>query len=278
MLKGERQKKWLLLGVSIALGCCSAWSISNHLANKTRELEGRNRVEYVNVLVAARELKQGDLIRQEDLDEHAFQASGVAHDIVHSDDIDSVIGLRLRTDLHQGAWVVRSALAEPTAPRLAERLSPSLRAITLSVDPVNALSGLLKPGDHVDLFVSFDHEGRRVTALLLGSVEIIATDHYTKDFRPLADNRERDYSTITVAVSPADSVLLVTARQTGTISAALSAQDAVGPSRPSDTIALNLAEMLGLQEVGSGESAQIIYGDRLDTEFAAQTLEMQRSR
>ena len=278
MLKSERQKKWLLLGVSIALGCCSAWSINNHLANKTRELEGRNRIEYVNVLVAARELKQGDLIRQEDLDEHAFQAQGVAHDAVHSDDIDSVIGMRLRTDLLQGAWVVRSSLAEPAVPRLAERLSPSLRALTLSVDSVNAMSGLLKPGDHVDLFVSFDHEGRRVTALLLGSVEIIATDQYTRDSRPPADNRERDYSTITVVVSPADSILLVTARQTGTISAALSAQDAVGPRRSSETIALNLAEMLGLQGVGSGESAQVIYGDRLDTEFETQAVEVQRSR
>lgn len=278
MLKNERQKKWLLLGVSIALGSCSAWSISSHLASKTRELEGRNRVEYVTVLVAARDLKQGDVIRQEDIDENAFQASGVAHDIVQSDDIESVIGMRLRTDLHQGAWVVRSALAEPTTPRLAERLSPSLRAITLSVDSVNAMSGLLKPGDHVDLFVSFDHEGRRVTARLLGSVEIIATDQYTKDFKPPTDKRERDYSTITVAVSPADSILLVTARQTGIISAALSAHDAIGPTRPSDTIALNLAEMLGLQKVGSGESAQIIYGDRLDTEIEAQTLEIQRSR
>lgn len=278
MLKSERQKKWLLLGLSIALGCLSAWSISSHLANKTRELEGRNRVEYVNVLVAARELKQGDVIRQEDLDEHVFQASGVARDVVHSDDIESVIGLRLRTDLNQGAWVVRSALGEPTAPRLADRLNPSLRAITFSVDSVNAMSGLLKPGDHVDLFVSFDHEGRRITARLLGAVEIIATDQYTKDFRPPADQRERDYSTITVAVSPADAILLVTARQTGTISAALSAHDAVGPSRPSDTIALNLAEMLGLQDVSAGESAQVIYGDRLDAEFEAQTAEVQRSR
>ncbi len=278
MIRSERQKKWLLLGVSIALGCGSAWSISAHLANKMRELEGRNRVEYVNVLVAARELKQGDLIRQEDLNEHAFQAQGIAHDIVHSDDIDSVIGMRLRTDVLQGSWVVRSALAEPTAPRLAERLSPSLRAITLSVDSVNAMSGLLKPGDHVDLFVSFDHEGKRVTALLLGSVEIIATDQYTKDSRPPADNRERDYSTITVAVSPANSILLVTARQTGTISAALSAHDALGASRPSDTTALNLAEMLGLQEVGSGESVQVIYGDRLDAEFELQSGEGQRSR
>lgn len=278
MLKSERQKKWLLLGVSIALGCCSAWSISNHLADKTKELEGRNRVEYVNVLVAARELKQGELIRQEDLEEYAIQAKGVAHDVVYSDDIDSVIGMRLRTDLFYGAWVVRSALSEPAGPTLAERLSPSLRAITLSVDPVNAMSGLLKPGDRVDLFVSFDHEGKRVTALLLSSVEIIATDQYTKDSKPPTDHRERDYSTITVSVSPADSALLVTARQTGTISAALSAQDALGPRRPADTIALNLAEMLGLQEVGLGSSAQVIYGDRLDTDFETQTVEVQRSR
>lgn len=278
MIKSERQKKWSLLALSITLGCCSAWSISSHLADKTRELESRNRVEYVTILVAARELKQGDLLAQEDLHEYAFQAQGIAHDVVHADDIGTVIGKRLRADLHQGAWIVSSALAEPIVPRLAERLSPSLRAITLSVDSVNAMSGLLKPGDRVDLFVSFDHAGRRVTALLLGSVEIIATDQYTKDFEPPLEKSERDYSTITVAVSPADSILLVAARQTGIISATMSAQDALVPSRPSDTVALNLAEMLGLQAIGSDQPAQVIYGDRLDTDFEREAAEGQRAR
>lgn len=278
MVKNEPQKKWLIVGVSVALGCCSAWSISNHLANKTRELEGRNRVEYVTILVAARELKQGDLVEQDDLHEYAVQRRGIAHDVVHAEDISSVIGKRLRSDLQQGGWVVSSALAEPIAPRLAERLSPSLRAITLSVDSVNAMSGLLKPGDRVDLFVSFDHGGRRVTALLLGSVEIIATDQYTKDFERPTKNGELDYSTITVAVSPADSILLVAARQTGTISAAMSVQDALVPNRPTDTIALNLAEMLGLQPVGTTETAQVIYGDRLDTDIDPHEVESQRSR
>lgn len=278
MSKNERQKRWLLLGVSVTLGCCSAWSISTHLAKKSRELEDRNRVEYVTVIVAARDLKQGDLLRQEDLKERIYQAQGIAHDVVHSDDMDSVIGKRLRSDLHQGAWVVSGALAEPTAPRLADRLNPTLRAISLSVDSVNAMAGMLKPGDRVDLFVSFDHEGRRVTALLLGSVEIIATDQLTKDSVPPAENRERDYSTITVAVSPADSILLVAARQTGTISAAMSAQGAPEISRSTDGIAFNLAEMLGLQTIGSSEAAQVIYGDRLDTEFEPHTVEAQRSR
>lgn len=278
MFKSQRQKKWLLLGVSITLGCCSAWSISTHLTNKTIELESRNRVEYVTILVAARDLKQGDIIREEDLQESTFQARGIAHDVVYSDEISTVIGKRLRSDFHTGAWVVSSGLAEPSVPGLAERLGPSLRAITVSVDSVSAMSGLLKPGDRVDLFVSFDHEGRRVTAPLLGSVEIIATDQYTKDSRPPADKWERDYSTITVAVSPADSTLVVAARQTGIISAAMSAQGTLESSRPSDTIALNLAEMLGLQAVSLGEPAQVIYGDRLDTDFEPHSAEGQRLR
>ena len=260
----ERQRKWLVLGISIALGCCSALAINTHLSNKTTELENRNSVEYVSVLVAARELKRDLVIRAEDLHERVFQASGIAQDVLYSHEIDAVLGKRLTVDLQAGAWLLSSALSNPIVPTLSERLDPALRAVTLPVDPVNAMSGLLKPGDRVDLFVSLDHEGKRVTALLLGAVEILATDQHTREVNGREGALENGYSTMTVAVSPADSIRLVAARQSGVISAVMSARYADTRQRLSESIAINLEEMLGLVRTGSVDTAAVIYGDRLE--------------
>ena len=260
----ERQRKWLVLGISIALGCCSALAINTHLSNKTTELENRNSVEYVSVLVAARELKRDLVIRAEDLHERVFQASGIAQDVLYSHEIDAVLGKRLTVDLQAGAWLLSSALSNPIVPTLSERLDPALRAVTLPVDPVNAMSGLLKPGDRVDLFVSLDHEGKRVTALLLGAVEILATDQHTREVNARDGTLESGFSTITVAVSPADAIRVVAARQSSVISAVMSARHAKVLQQSSEPIALNLEEMLGLVRLGSVEAASVIYGDRLE--------------
>lgn len=260
----ERQRKWLVLGVSIALGCCSAATINTYLSNKTTELEHRNNVEYVHLLVASRDLKRDIVIRADDLHERAFQANGIAQDVFYSHEIDSVVGKRLTTDLQTGGWLLGSTLADPAVPTLSERLDPALRAVTLPVDPVNAMSGLLKPGDRVDLFVSFDHEGKRVTALLLGAIEVLATDQHTRDVNGREGALESGYSTMTVAVSPEDSIRLVAARQSGVISAVMSARHADTRQHLSESIAINLEEMLGLVRTGSVDTATVIYGDRLE--------------
>ena len=260
----DRQRKWLVLGVSITLGCCSALAINTHLSNKTTELENRNSVDYVSVLVAARDLKRDLVIRAEDLHARTFQANGIAQDVLYSHEIDAVLGKRLTVDLQAGAWLLSSALSNPVVPTLSERLDPALRAVTLPVDPVNAMSGLLKPGDRVDLFVSLNHEGKRVTALLLGAVEILATDQHTRDVNAREGALESGFSTITVAVSPADAIRVVAARQSSVISAVMSARHAQVPQQSSEPIAINLEEMLGLVRVGSVEAAAVIYGDRLE--------------
>jgi pilus assembly protein CpaB len=239
-------------------------AINTHLSNKTTELENRNSVDYVSVLVAARDLKRDLVIRAEDLHARTFQANGIAQDVLYSHEIDAVLGKRLTVDLQAGAWLLSSALSNPVVPTLSERLDPALRAVTLPVDPVNAMSGLLKPGDRVDLFVSLNHEGKRVTALLLGAVEILATDQHTRDVNAREGALESGFSTITVAVSPADAIRVVAARQSSVISAVMSARHAQVPQQSSEPIAINLEEMLGLVRVGSVEAAAVIYGDRLE--------------
>ena len=265
MTQTEQKNKWMMLAIAICLGCGSAVAINSHLSNKSTELERKNRVEYVHLLVAARALKRDSILRAEDLRGRAFQKQGVALDALSAEELESVVGKRLIADVQEGTWILASSLSEPNIPTLAEKLDSSIKAITLQVDTVNAMSGLLKPGDYVDLYVSFDHDGKRITALLLGAVEVLATDHLTADGGGSEEIVGRTYSTITVGVSQSDSHRLVTARQSGSISAVMSGRGSVAANATDPKIAHNLAEMLGLVAMPSEPPAPVIYGDRLDS-------------
>src|SRR5690606_30674432 len=110
-------------------------------------------------------------------------------------------------------------------PSLSARLTEGRRAVTMPVDEINSLSGMLQPGDLIDLYVSFEHRRRRVTAPLLQGVLVLATGP-----RTFADGERSQqapgagaggYSAITLDTSPEDAVKLVAARQAGTITAML---------------------------------------------------------
>jgi pilus assembly protein CpaB len=214
--------------------------------------------------VASRELKRDTVIQEEDLVERPFQAKGIPQDAMQAHEIHAVIGKRLRSDLQAGTLVYADALTGPVEPTLAKRLKPSLRAVTLQVDPVNAMSGLINPGDFIDLFVSFDHLGSRVTAPLLRSVEVLATDGYTSSEGTRKEPSEARFSTITVAVSSSDSIRLIAARQSGAISATMRTDASQNASGGSELGLVSLEQMLGLRQSDADEPIRIIYGDRLE--------------
>src|SRR3546814_15321073 len=60
------------------------------------------------------------------------------------------------------------------------RLGQGRRAITMPVDVINSVSGLLEPGDLIDLYVSFEYRRKRITAPLLQGVMVLATGGSTR--------------------------------------------------------------------------------------------------
>jgi len=259
----QAQRNGILIVISIGLGCLSAWAIEQHLSAKEQELEQQSRIEKVIRIVAARDLPRGTLVSLKDFAKDEFPANWISADAIALSEVQLVQGKQLNIDLKAGQLLMHVHLVEQAQPALASRLSPDKRAVTIPVDLMSSMSGLLQPGDRVDLFVSFEYKGQRTTASLLQGVEVLATGQQTKMTGEHSAATEVRYSTVTLAVSHEEAKKIVAARQGGSITAVLSHETADPLTLGRQLTAIQLPELLGLESAKPKVSVEIIYGDRL---------------
>jgi len=101
------------------------------------------------------------------------------------------------------------------------------RAVTIPVDMVSGVAGLIRPGDRVDIAVTFDirrgetagSEEGVLTVDFLENVRVIALDSRTETVRTTQDVRRRSgvYRAVTLELSPEDALRLVNAQEQGRI-------------------------------------------------------------
>jgi pilus assembly protein CpaB len=91
--------------------------------------------------------------------------------------------------------------------------------MTLQVDEINSISGMLDPGDVIDLIVSVDRKGRKRTLPLLQGVKVMATGQRLAE--DPASGERRQFSTVTIDIAPQQAAVLILARETGRITALL---------------------------------------------------------
>ena len=258
-------RTWMLIGTSLVFGGMSAFAIDQHLTAKTEEIESRNRVEQSARVVAAHDLKRGIVLQLSDLATRDIPLQWLSPDAIEIANVHLVPGKQLNADVQAGQPVLGLYLSDRVSPALSAKLEPGRRAITIPVDQINSMSGLLNPADKIDLYVSFDHHGKRVTAALLSGVEVLATGHHTAAPSDRPGERDGTYATVTLETSSEDAVKLVAARQSGTITAVLSREHGGVPARkvPRAAPGGHLAGLLGLDDETKFVSVPVIYGDHL---------------
>jgi pilus assembly protein CpaB len=195
-----------------------------------------------------------------------FPVKWAPDDAVTLEQREFLIGKRLLTDLRVGQPFIHIHLQDSEALGVSTRLEPGLKAVSVTVDPSSAASRLIRAGDRVDLFVSLDHQGKRLTVVLLQSVEVLGTGQFS-DSNTRNDNTvSSSDANITLAVSHEDAVKVVAAREAGSISAVLSSSQrpiaGLGDRAPVG----DLASLLGLPSQPVSRMIPIMYGDRLSAE------------
>jgi pilus assembly protein CpaB len=265
MQMNQISKNWLLAGMALTFGCISAWAINRHLTNKTLEIESRSRQQIVTRIVAAQELKKGSTLTMNDLAVREFNDPLLGLAAVDPSDVDLLVGKVLKQDVNEGQLIPLSIIADRLPNHLVSKLESGMRAVTIPVDQINSMSGLLNPADRIDLLVSFEHQGQRITSPLLANIEVIATGQETTIQSLSTSEAQPSYETVTLATTADQAVKLVAARQAGTITAVLSQ---TSDRLPVDPIGKNqsghLAKLLGLEEQRA-EPIPVIYGDRSDS-------------
>lgn len=200
----------------------------------------------IRVLVAARPLNAGTLLKPEDIAVRERPAGEAAPDLM----LDSEA---VRSEL-RGALVRRHLSPEEPfthayvlRPRdrgfLAAVLSPGLRAISVGVDAVSGAAGLIWPGDRIDLILTqtIDEEqvplGRRVVGeTVLADVRVLAVDQALTQGADSAsvDTEGRTPRTVTLETTPVEAERVAVAARLGRLALTVRAIDdqAVGELPP----------------------------------------------
>lgn len=249
----------LLAGIA---GLVAAWAAKQHIDGRVQQLEAQARTPTVERIVAAYDLPAGTRLGPEHLALRHFPTAVVASDSLAPGRFTELTGTVLRAPLRSGDAVLQVHTTVQAQAAFSSHLSAGRRAISMPVDAINSVSGLLQPGDLIDLYVSFEYQRRHITAPLLQGVLVLATDANTQFVQGVDQSPRGSYATVTLDASPEDAVKLVAARQGGTITAVLRPPQDTASSQKA--VRGDLASLLGVNRNPPlpTRKAQIIYGNQ----------------
>ncbi|MBJ7311684.1 Flp pilus assembly protein CpaB [Rugamonas sp. CCM 8940] len=235
-------KTWLVLGIALAIGGLAAFAARSYLSNQVAVIEARGKGKSVQVVVA-----KVDIARGVKLDNHNVAVRNVPAEFAHSvavlpDDFPRIDGQALAFPVKAGEMILWGLVESPKAPAFSSRVESGRRAMTVPVDEINSISGMLEPGDLIDLIVTVEQAGKKLTFPLLQRVPVMATGQRAADDAQSGDRRQ--YSTVTVDTTPAQAQSLIMGREVGKLTALLrNPQD----DQPIGNETVDLAALLGMK-------------------------------
>ena len=206
-------KQKLLLVASLAVGLLAAilaraW-VNARNAEVEAEIEAiRKNAKPVLVLAASRPLTAGTKIEMSDLANADTPQAAVGSDNITADDLHRVVGRTIKRTLSKGDPILWTYLegGRDIARKLSEDVSSGMRAISIPVSGAAAVSGLVRPSDHVDVLATFatglDKDNPElVTMTVVQNVTVLATGTETSRSRSASASSSGSYGTVTLLVA-----------------------------------------------------------------------------
>jgi len=237
---------WLLLGVALALGGAAAY-LGNQMLEKRMQAideEAKRGREPITVVVAKRDLSPGDPIIGDSFALRQVPREYANADVVGPKAFAALEHQRLAVAMKRGDMLLPVHADGQGAMVFSATLKNGRRAMTFEVDTVNAISGMLRPGDRIDLVFTAKDSGANapeVTRTLLSNLVVLATDQ-TLVRRDEQTGKDRSFTTITLDLDPREAQRIIVAKQSGRLTALLRHPD---DTAPNPTTALTLAGLFG---------------------------------
>lgn len=252
-------KNWLLLGLAVVLGV-GAMILSNSVIKRRMgelEADSKRGQSTVTVVVANRDMEKGEAITADDLAARPVPVEWAHSTAVKPDEVSQYELQRLSTSIKRGEVLLQSHLEGKGSNVFSANLKKGWRALTFEVDTVNSISGMLRPGDHIDLIYTGKgaNQTEDQTLPLLSGVMVLATGQ-TVTKTDDATGKDRTFSTVTLEVSPLDADRVIVAKAGGRVTAVLRHPDDVAINSTRPLVAANLLGGIG----GTGNTVQYIIG------------------
>jgi pilus assembly protein CpaB len=198
----------------------------------------------VAVVVAARDLPLGSLVKEADLKLEA-RAGGIPAGAARL--IKDAVGRGVLADIYAGEIVLENRLAARGAGAgLAAMIPPGMRAAAVRVNEVVGLAGFVVPGMRVDVLISGnpDQSGRAgsITRTLLQNIEVLSAG---QNFQKDAEGKPVNAQVVNLLVTPEQAEVLGLAVHQATIQLVLRNPT---DSQPANPPGAGLAALYGTRE------------------------------
>ena len=253
----------VLLLAALTLGGLSAFGVKRFIERQVAEVEARGKGKLVRVIVPKEDLPKGTALTSAAVASRDVPADWAHSNAITPQQFDRVENQKLAYPAARGEMILWSMLEGQRAPSFSARLPAGRRAITVPVDEVNSISGMLQPGDRIDLMVSARKDNRAYMFPLLQNVVVLATGSQAVAAGDTSGKEagRRSYTTITLDASPQDAQRVLAAREVGKLAALLRSPGDSASAFSSRRDAMALLGLNDAERAPTGEaSVPVIYG------------------
>ncbi len=214
----------IMLVIALACGLAAVFLTRDYINTQIDDYKAviDDKYKPIEVIVATRGLQRGEVLSKHMLAIRNVPSGFVHKDAIRPGEVESIIGHKLVYSLNGGESLLATHVALSKGDTFSNLIDGGKRAISFPVDVLSSLTGMLSPGDMIDLLVTLDDDGVEKTIPLLTSVVVIATGNTTDEIAgPESAGRKAGFQTITLHVTPADAAKITIARAEGDITVLL---------------------------------------------------------
>lgn len=239
---------FLFVGALIA-GVAAAFLANKFITTKIADHKAQLDKQYtsIEIVVPTRNLRKGTILDNSVLAVRKVPRAFIHQDTVLPATVGDVITHQLVHQVNKGEPLLMSHMSKSRGKGFSSLIEDGNRALTFPVDIIKSVSGMLRPGDHIDLLMTLDDKKVKKTLPLLIDVEVLATGEQVDE--EFANNEvSARYQTITLLVSSENASRIIHANQTANLSIVLRSPNDNGPTFGE---AMTVNRLLGIEKVSS---------------------------
>jgi pilus assembly protein CpaB len=263
MQKPKISRNHIYIVVALVMAVLAALIAVNYVQTTVAERTQDNR-RMIDVAVPLADMPQGAIVQPGDLAVRSVPAEFAPADAVTPDNHAEFEGRMLRSPARGGAPLSASALV-PLNEHFSSLIPQGKVAYTLSVDENNSISGMLVPGDLIDILFVKDKDGDPAAARagarvlpLLQQVRVLATgtrigERVAREGQP--DGDTQGFSSVTLELDQTQAKSLVIASQVGALRVLLRDVKDRSPGPAQGLSEREWLRSLGVSDVAPGGTA-----------------------
>lgn len=254
-------KNWLLLAGAIALGVLAFFLSNSVISNRMAQIEAELKAgrETIAVVVAAHNLEPGDVISNDSAAIREFPKEFLHESALTSGEFDKISGEALLVGVRAGEPILPVYTVTRGGAYFSGSIKEGRRALTIEVDELSSIAGMVRPGDRIDLIMTAKPPKQAVgpvqteeafTFPLLSDVEVLATGRAQRG----TSGSGEGYSTVTLNVTPQEANAIIAAKAESKVTAVLrSPKEEGGNPSVATSVSDVVAQLANLKKLNAVE-------------------------